>query len=47
MANTLRIRESFRMNPPSFTSSSTTKYPENFLEELENVFDVMHVVDAE
>ena len=31
------------MNPPSFTSLSTTEDPENFVEN----FDVMHVVDAE
>uniref|UniRef100_M1DEA1 Gag-pol polyprotein n=1 Tax=Solanum tuberosum TaxID=4113 RepID=M1DEA1_SOLTU len=35
------------MNPPSFTSSSTTEDPKNFIEELEKVFDVMHVADTE
>ena len=35
------------MNPPSFTGSSNTENPENFMEELKKVFDVMHVIDAE
>uniref|UniRef100_M1D8V3 Retrotransposon gag protein n=1 Tax=Solanum tuberosum TaxID=4113 RepID=M1D8V3_SOLTU len=33
-ADTSRIREFLRMNPPSFTDSSTTEDPENFIEEL-------------
>ena len=36
-----------RMNPPRFTSSSTTKEPESFVKELKKVFVVMHVADAE
>ena len=32
-----------RINPPRFTSSNTTEDPENFIEELQNAFDVMHV----
>ncbi|WMV37193.1 hypothetical protein MTR67_030578, partial [Solanum verrucosum] len=35
------------MNPPSFTGSSVTADPKNFIEELKRVFDVMHIVDAE
>jgi len=35
------------MNPPSFTGSSVTEDPENFIEELQNFFEIMHVVDAE
>ena len=35
------------MNPPSFTSLSTTEDPENFVEDLKKVFDVMHVVGIE
>ena len=35
------------MNPPSFTGSIVTENPENFIEELKRVFDVMHVADAE
>jgi len=30
-----------------FTGSSVTEDPENFVEELQKVFKVMHVVDAE
>ncbi|WMV33146.1 hypothetical protein MTR67_026531 [Solanum verrucosum] len=46
-ADTSRIHEFLRMNPPSFTGSSTTEDPENFIEELKSVFEVMHVVDTE
>ena len=35
------------MNPPSFTDLSTNEDPNNFVEELKKVFNVMHVVDAE
>ncbi|WMV08768.1 hypothetical protein MTR67_002153 [Solanum verrucosum] len=45
--DTSRIREFLRMNPPSFTGSSTTKDLENFIEELQKVFEIMHIVDAE
>ncbi|WMV59617.1 hypothetical protein MTR67_053002 [Solanum verrucosum] len=41
-ADTSRIREFLRMNPPSFTGLSTAEDPENFIEELKKVFDVMH-----
>ena len=46
-ADTSRIREFLRMNPPSFTGSSTSEDPENFVGELKKVFDVMHVADTE
>ncbi|XP_049410522.1 uncharacterized protein LOC125873690 [Solanum stenotomum] len=46
-ADTSRIREILRMNPPCFTGSSTTEDPKNFIEELKKVFDVMHVADTE
>ncbi|XP_069150812.1 uncharacterized protein [Solanum lycopersicum] len=36
-ADTLRIREFLRMNPPSFTGSNTTVDPENFIEGLKRV----------
>ena len=36
-----------RINPPSFTGSSTTEGPKNFIDELKKVFDVMHVADTE
>ncbi|KAH0674527.1 hypothetical protein KY290_024941 [Solanum tuberosum] len=45
--DTLRIREFLRMNPPSFTCSSVTEDPENFVEDLQKVFEIMHVTDAE
>ncbi|WMV49880.1 hypothetical protein MTR67_043265 [Solanum verrucosum] len=35
------------MNLPSFTGSSTTKDPENFIEELQKIFDDMHIDDTE
>ncbi|WMV38098.1 hypothetical protein MTR67_031483 [Solanum verrucosum] len=44
-ADTSRIREFLRMNPPSFSGSSTTEDPKNFIEELKMVFNVMHVTD--
>ena len=46
-ADTSRIREFLRMNPPSFTGSSTTEDPENFVEELQKMFEVMHITDVE
>ncbi|KAK4727416.1 hypothetical protein R3W88_032333 [Solanum pinnatisectum] len=47
VTDTSRIREFLRMNPLSFTGSSTTEDPENFMQELKKVFDVMHVADTE
>ncbi|KAG5572887.1 hypothetical protein H5410_062653 [Solanum commersonii] len=47
VADTSRIRKFLRMNPPSFTGSSTTDDPESLVEKLKKVFEVMHVVDAE
>ncbi|XP_049342920.1 uncharacterized protein LOC125807249 [Solanum verrucosum] len=47
VANTSRVRELLRMNPPSFTSSSVTEDLDNFIEELKRLFDVMHVADME
>uniref|UniRef100_M1DW43 Zinc knuckle family protein n=1 Tax=Solanum tuberosum TaxID=4113 RepID=M1DW43_SOLTU len=35
VANSLRIREFLRMNPPSLTSSRFVEDPENFIEELQ------------
>uniref|UniRef100_M1E1D2 Gag-pol protein n=1 Tax=Solanum tuberosum TaxID=4113 RepID=M1E1D2_SOLTU len=46
-ADTSRIHEFLRINPPSFTGSSPTVDPENFIEELNKVFDAMHVADTE
>nr|AAV31186.2 Gag-pol polyprotein, putative [Solanum tuberosum] len=35
------------MNPPSFIGSSTAEDPKNFIEELQKVFEVMHVADTD
>jgi len=35
------------MIPPSFTGSSVTEDPENFVEELQKVFEIMHIADVE
>src|ERR1051325_3727137 len=35
------------MNPPEFTGLDVKEDPENFIEELQNVFQVMHVADTE
>ncbi|WMV54661.1 hypothetical protein MTR67_048046 [Solanum verrucosum] len=43
----LGISEILRMNPPDFASSSVTEDPENFMEELQKVFEVMHIADVE
>ena len=45
--DTSRIPEFMSMNPLSFMCSITTKDPEYFVEELNKVFDVMHVADTE
>ncbi|XP_049365830.1 uncharacterized protein LOC125830693 [Solanum verrucosum] len=37
VVDTSRIRELLRMNPPSFTGSSVTEKPENFIEELKRM----------
>ena len=47
MAETLRIRDFLRMNPPSFPGTCTTEDPKNFTKELKKVFEVMHVADTE
>ncbi|WMV07965.1 hypothetical protein MTR67_001350, partial [Solanum verrucosum] len=46
-ADISRIREFLGTNPPSFMGSSTTEDPEDFIEELKKIFDVMHVADTE
>ena len=35
------------MNPPSFIGSSVTNDLENFVEVLQKIIDILHVVDAE
>uniref|UniRef100_M1D8P2 Retrotransposon gag protein n=1 Tax=Solanum tuberosum TaxID=4113 RepID=M1D8P2_SOLTU len=47
VVDTLRIRDFLRINPPSFTGSSSIEDLENFIEKLQKVFEVMHVVDVE
>ncbi|KAH0672886.1 hypothetical protein KY284_023973 [Solanum tuberosum] len=47
VADTSRVREFLRMNPPSFTSSSVIEETKKFIEELQKVFEIMHVADAE
>ncbi|KAG5595872.1 hypothetical protein H5410_037104, partial [Solanum commersonii] len=42
-----RIREFLRMNPPEFTRSKLNEDLENFMDEIQKVFKVMHVVDVE
>lgn len=44
---TSKICELLRINPSSFTSLSTSKDPENFIEELQMVFEVMHIFNTE
>uniref|UniRef100_M1DHL5 Gag-pol polyprotein n=1 Tax=Solanum tuberosum TaxID=4113 RepID=M1DHL5_SOLTU len=46
-ADTSRIREFLRMNPRSFTHSSTSEDPENFIDELKKVFNVMRAADTQ
>ena len=46
-ANTSGFHEFLRMNPHSFTTSSTTEDLEDFVKELKKAFGVMHVVDVE
>ncbi|WMV24854.1 hypothetical protein MTR67_018239 [Solanum verrucosum] len=41
------ICEFLRMNPPKFTGSNVTEDLGNFVEELQEVFEVMCIVDAE
>ncbi|XP_049361078.1 uncharacterized protein LOC125825835 [Solanum verrucosum] len=47
VADTSRICEFLRMNPSNFTGSSVTEDPKNFVEELQKIFEVMHVAYAE
>ncbi|KAG5590778.1 hypothetical protein H5410_041292 [Solanum commersonii] len=47
VVDTSRIHEFLRMNPRSFTNSSITEDTKNFVEELQKVFEVMHVADVE
>ncbi|XP_069145636.1 uncharacterized protein [Solanum lycopersicum] len=46
-ADTSRIHEFLRMNPQSFTSSSTIRYSEYFVKGLKKILNVMHVIGVE
>ncbi|KAK4737501.1 hypothetical protein R3W88_001198 [Solanum pinnatisectum] len=46
VADTSKIHEFLRMNPPDFTGSSVTEDPENFMEEIQKVFEIMHIANA-
>lgn len=43
----LRIYEFLRMKLPCITNSSSTLDPENFIEELHKVLDVIHITNNE
>ena len=45
-ADTSRIFEFLRMNPPSFACLNTIEDLENFIEELKKVFNVIHFFDT-
>ena len=38
-----RVRDFVRMNPPEFLGSQTNEDPQNFMEEIKKIFEVMHV----
>ncbi|XP_069145540.1 uncharacterized protein [Solanum lycopersicum] len=38
-----RVRLFFRMNPPEFLGSQTNEDPQNFLDEIKKIFEVMQV----
>lgn len=42
-----KVREFLRMSPPEFASSKLNEKLENFVDELQKVFEVMHVVDVD
>ncbi|XP_049369927.1 uncharacterized protein LOC125834816 [Solanum verrucosum] len=47
VADISKIREFLRIDPPEFLRSEVTEDLENFVEELQKEFEVMHVADAE
>lgn len=47
MVDTSKIIESLKTNPPKFTGSNVIEDPENFVEELQKMFEVIHVVDVD
>ena len=38
-----RVRDFVRMNPPEFLGSKTNEGPQNFLDEIKKIFEVMNV----
>ncbi|WMV18385.1 hypothetical protein MTR67_011770 [Solanum verrucosum] len=40
-------RDVTNINPPEFTRSKINDDPKNFMDELQKVFEVMHVADVE
>ncbi|WMV29344.1 hypothetical protein MTR67_022729 [Solanum verrucosum] len=38
-----RVRDFVRMNPPEFLGSQTSEDPQNFLDEIKKIFEVMQV----
>ena len=38
-----RVRDFVRMNPPEFLGSQTNEDPQNFLDEIKKIFEVMQV----
>ena len=46
MADTSRVHDFLRMNPPSFTGWSTIEDSENFVDDVKKVFDKMNDFDV-
>ena len=40
---TARVRDFVRMNPPEFLGSQANEDPQNFLDEIKKIFEVMQV----
>ena len=42
-STTTRVRDFIMMNPPDFLGSQTNEDPQNFLDEIKKIFEVMQV----
>ena len=42
-----RVRDFLHMNPPVFTGSSVTEDPQQFIDEINRIFRVMHISETE